>query len=271
MNGVVNAGGGTAEVDLAPGGAPDASLKAQNAPGAAHTAGGTVVTDSRGMAYTVGGTCSGVYCHSRPTFATPDPIPASVRGDAGGFPLYFPPFTLSVAREYAAPTWGGAAPGCDGCHGFPPRTFAPGVSAGTGDSHSYIDSNGEENLHGAVHSFAPIACATCHFATVEAEGVRTTARRDGGTQYWSVYQAVPIANRASHVNGQPDIRFTSAPVRSVTSSPDNYFLADGGARYEMATKTCSGVSCHLLQTTVKWGTPYRPWSNYLECDSCHQY
>jgi predicted CxxxxCH...CXXCH cytochrome family protein len=43
-----------------------------------------------------------------------------------------------------------------------------------------------------------------------------------------------------------------------------------GATWSENTKTCSNVSCHLEQESVKWTRPYRP-DNPVECYQCHQY
>ena len=42
------------------------------------------------------------------------------------------------------------------------------------------------------------------------------------------------------------------------------------ASYDAPTKSCVDVSCHLEQTAVSWGAPYR-YGNWAECNSCHQY
>ena len=132
--------------------------------------------------------------------------------------------------------------------------FSPDVAAGVGDSHSWIDDSGHENLHGWAHGEEPFACATCHFDTVIAPGVRT---RDANG--WSVYEAVPIANRRTHVNGQPDVVFTSSPVWLF----DIPFDLTGGA-YAPMEKSCADISCHLQQTPVAWGLPFRVDNTY-EC------
>ena len=35
-------------------------------------------------------------------------------------------------------------------------------------------------------------------------------------------------------------------------------------------RLCANVECHLVQTSVTWGKPYR-WGATSECDSCHGY
>jgi len=137
-NGVPNAGGGAAEIDLSPLGAPAASLKARNGPGARYTPGPAIFSDYKGLTYTEG-TCSEVYCHSARTVETPDPVPApGVDFDFEGYPITYPTYTVNVGRAYRDVTWGDSL-SCDGCHGFPPRTYDATVIAGAGDSHSFID------------------------------------------------------------------------------------------------------------------------------------
>jgi hypothetical protein len=53
-NGVNNSGGGRAEVDLSPSGAPAGSLKARNPSTATYSPGATLLTDARGFSYTAG-------------------------------------------------------------------------------------------------------------------------------------------------------------------------------------------------------------------------
>ncbi len=264
-NDVPNSGGGRAEIDLSPAGAPPGSLRARNPATASYQPGGTLLYDSRGFAYTEG-TCSDVYCHSAARVEVPGPVAVPGTDFAfPGYPLliadYQPPHTVTRSRSYATtPPWGGSL-SCDGCHGFPPRTEYPEVVAGAGDSHSWIDENGDENLHGFVHGFPPVACAVCHHDTVTASGSRT---RDANG--WSVYGTVPIVGYEFHVDGAASVAFTPDPV--AIKPPVPYDLDT--ASYDPDTRTCSDVGCHKGQTTVEWGLPYR--SNVgIECNSCHQY
>ena len=214
------------------------------------------------MTYTEG-TCSNVYCHSRQesftTGAVPEPgIDFPFPGD---YPIVYPPLPLSFARTYAEPSWAGSL-SCDGCHGMPPRTFSDATEAGAGDSHSWIDGDGHENLHGWSHGFTPPPCAACHYDTVRDPGQRwrdTTAASEG----WSIYVDVPLWAHARHVDGDADVAFSPDPI----PVGSDYDLS--GATYATDTRTCSNVSCHLEETEVVWGTPFR-WRNGWECNVCHR-
>ncbi len=261
-NGVLNAGGGQAEIDLSPAGAPPTSLKARNATTASYTPGPSVNTDGNGFTYTLG-SCDGVYCHSSKQVETPAGVPEpGLDFVFAGYPLVYPAFTLDATRSYSVPTWG-ASLSCDGCHGFPPRTESPLVVAGAGNSHSFIDADGFEDLHGYNHGGDPIPCATCHFDTVTDPGVRWrdyAAPANG----WSVYEPVPIAGHPEHVNGQSDVAFTTASATVISTGFDLT-----GASWDAASGSCDNVGCHLLQTPATWGTPYR-YNNVYECNVCHQ-
>jgi len=263
MNGVLNASGGMAEVELTPEGAPAGSLRSKNTATASYTPGAVAQVDARGFSYTTGGTCSNIYCHSAAGVSVPDPVPApGADFPFTDYPIQYPPYDVNYARTFATPTWGGSV-GCGDCHGFPPRTSVPSVQAGAGDSHSWIDADGYESLHGWNMGYEPAPCAACHDDTVKDFGTRTrdwTAPADG----WSVYGPVPIADFTRHVNGRPDVAFTSTPIQ-MSSAQD---LTT--ATYDPATKTCSNVACHLKQTEVTWGRPYR-YMNTPECNQCHQY
>ena len=252
-NGVYNSGGGMAEVDLSPLGAPPGSLKAMNATVANYAPGSTVSSDTDGITYTLG-TCSEVYCHSYLEYSVPGPVPApGVDFQFTAYPITYPAFTIITVRAYTTPAWGDTL-SCGGCHGFSPRTSYPTVTAGAGDSHSWIDSYGWENLHGFSHNYEPIACATCHFSTVSQQGVRAY-----DVAGWSVYDPVPINDHGKHVNGLADVQFTT----DIISFANSHDLST--AAYIATTRTCSNVSCHLIQTEVSWGTPYR--SSSRRCSS----
>jgi len=258
-NGVANVGGGAAEVDLSPLDAPAGSLKALNPPSASYTPGGTVRTDARGFAYTEG-TCSNVYCHSRSEVSVPGPVaePGSAGLPFTGYPVSYPPFAVDRVQVYESPSWGGGALGCAGCHAYPPRTEYTSVVAGAGDSHSWIDDWGYEDLHGWAHGWDPIACGVCHHDTVTERGVRS---RDANE--WSVYAPVPIAGFERHVNGQADVAFDPVPV--TFSNPQDLTAAS----YDPVTRTCLSVACHQQETSAPWGQPYR-WWNSTECNVCHR-
>jgi predicted CxxxxCH...CXXCH cytochrome family protein len=252
MNGVV-------DVELSNVNAPAGSLKALS-PLGSYVRGGTVFQgpETPPIPYTQG-TCGNVYCHSGPTFtAGTVPVPA-IDFTFTSYPVTYPSYTTTVGRAYASVGWGATLTGCASCHGFPIRTTSTADPAMVGQSHSWLDvATGNESGHGNNHGFAPLACKTCHVQTVTQANV---VSRSGGL---SVYGAVPIAGFGSHVNGHPDVFFdTSQPVQYLTAK------SLSTATYNVATKTCSNVACHLAQTQVRSGNPYRELVG-IECNVCHQ-
>lgn len=246
---------GTVEVELYNSLTAVGSIKSLNPASAAYLAGTEFFTDSKGHSYTKG-SCSNVYCHSFNEWTTTAPIP-------DGDPNW--QAKVVTTRKYKTVTWGGAPLGCTGCHGNPTRTSYLTNDGGAGDSHSWMDKYGYENLHNYNHGWDPLSCSYCHNGTVkqlntytqDGMGVRTLGE-------------VPISNFSKHVNGSNDVSFdTQNPfVYTVWNRPPvSRSLVD--ATYDPATKNCSNVSCHRGQTTVKWGTPYR-WY-YNECNACHSY
>jgi len=229
-------------------------------PAGSYTPGGVTYTDPTGLPYTLG-TCSNVYCHSVAGFSTPSGVPVpGVDFSFSGYPVVYPSYPLTASRSYTSPSWGGASPGCGGCHGNPVRTDAVQVAAMAGQSHSWIDAQGDESGHGWNHGYAPLSCRTCHAQTVTQ--ANATSRTAQGV---SVYGPVPIASYALHVNGRPDISFDTVNALPYPS-PKNLTTASWNA----GTKTCSNVACHLNQTAVKHGNPYR-YTVGIECNACHQF
>jgi predicted CxxxxCH...CXXCH cytochrome family protein len=113
--------------------------------------------------------------------------------------------------------------------------------------------------------FAPISCSYCHNDTVRLPNAWSRNAMDIST-----LGDVPIANFARHVNGVNDVAFDRAnPYVYYSTSQGNIPMNLGAATYDASAKNCSNVACHLGQTTVKWGTPYR-WYYYTECDRCHR-
>ena len=271
-NGAFNEGGGWAEVALDPEAAPPGSLRSLNPPTAAYVPGAAIEFDAFGMPYTEG-TCSDVYCHSALEHTAPAPVPLpGADFPFAGYPLEYPAIDNSAERVYRSPTWGTAL-SCDGCHGFPPRTWcepdADGVcqvvDAGAGDSHSWIDSDGFESLHGWSHGFDPIACSSCHYDTVVEPGERSRDSTPPALE-WSLYEPVPIADFKNHVDGGPDVAFDPDPVEIKPGS----FLDLSASDYDPTGRACSDVSCHKAEIDVSWGEPYR-WWNMPECNQCHHY
>ncbi|MFZ5441822.1 MAG: CxxxxCH/CxxCH domain c-type cytochrome [Myxococcota bacterium] len=252
--------GGLADIELYNPAAPPGSLKARS-PLATYTRGATVYTDDGGIPFTLG-TCGNVYCHSGPAYATPNPVPRpGVDFSFAGYPISYPAFRLDVSRAWRTVTWGAPRTGCDACHGFPLRSSEPGVHAGAGQSHSFLDGAGLESGHGFNHNDAPLTCRTCHHDTVLA--ANATSRTAGVSQY----QPVPITGWGQHVNGLPDVAFDT--IDPVSSGGRAQSLA--GATYSQTTSTCANVACHKAQTAVKNGHPFRPDQVNFECNACHQY
>jgi trimeric autotransporter adhesin len=250
-------GNGVVDVELYNPLAPAGSLKALNPASAAYLPGSTVLADSRGLNYTLG-TCSNVYCHSFTTTTTTSLVPD---GD--------PNWQAKVVktRIYKTATWGSAPLNCAGCHGNPTQTSYPANDGGAGDSHSWIDSEGYQNLHTYnMGASAPISCRFCHNDTVKQLNTFTADIKGN----WTLSN-VPISNYSKHVNGRNDVAFDK-------QNSFTYYTYYGGgpvymslanATYDPATKNCGNVSCHFNETVVKWGTPYRYY--YNECDRCHGY
>jgi predicted CxxxxCH...CXXCH cytochrome family protein len=88
-----------------------------------------------------------------------------------------------------------------------------------------------------------------------------------------------IANKAKHVNGVNDVTFEKTKpfkfryigIYSAEIITVNMDLTS--ATYNTATKTCTNVSCHADQTSVKWGKTYRAykseWGIDYVCWECH--
>jgi predicted CxxxxCH...CXXCH cytochrome family protein len=259
-NGVFNAGGGDAEIDLSPAGAPPGSLKSLNSPLAEYIPGDEVLVDANGMKYTLG-TCNNIYCHSSKTYESgPVPAPDVDFPFDKIYPITYPEYEVVEKRIYEPAQWGGSI-SCDGCHGFPPRTTADTVEAAVGQSHSWIDEMGYDNLHAWNHGYGPIGCAACHAGTVTDLGETYYAGEGEGVAF---YEPIPITNFENHVNGVGDVAFTDQPVK-VKGYHD---LTTGS--YNPETRSCNSVSCHIFEETVEWGAPYR-WMNSPECNKCHQY
>lgn len=256
---------GVVDVELYDAAAPAGTLKSKNPSSASYAQGPDTLTDPDGIGYTLG-TCSNVYCHSKTDWASPNPIsnPLIDSGtgkyivDANGN-LTYNPYAVTETQSYSSVGWGGVSLTCNGCHRNGPQTSSPNVQAGVGDSHSWVDSYGYDNLHAWNMGFDPLMCRTCHYDTVTAS---MTWTRDG--MGVATYGDVPIANKAKHVNGARDVAFDTVDPVIYTNT---FNLAT--ASYNPADKTCSAVSCHLNQTKPQWGIPYRWWTN--ECDYCHRY
>lgn len=248
-------GNGIVEVELYSPAAPAGSLKALNPASATYVSGFLVYQDERGLAYTKG-ICSNIYCHSYVTWnstAIPDLDPQWES-------------KTTWVRNYRTITWGAPALTCSGCHGNPTQNSYLNNDGGAGDSHSWIDPYGYQNLHTYNMGYDPVSCKVCHYDTVKQVNSFTSDGYDVRT-----LGDVPITGFAKHVNGKKDVVFDKENpyvYESYYGGTTTVSLAN--ATYDPATRTCSNVACHISQTTVKWGTPYR-WYYERECDVCHQY
>lgn len=172
---------------------------------------------------------------------------------------------------------------CQTCH---EQTVDPSA---TGPSGFYwLDTTGQYQLPGGDAgrftnpNWQNTQCATCH---------------GGGGPPAASGRVLPLR----HVNGAREVAFDrrtllpanaypGAPtsgltrpywVRGLSSGPTplpagGLYEADtrtfsvelSGAGYDPATKTCSSVACHLLETQVRWGVAPVGWST---CSPCHGY
>lgn len=248
--------GGVAEIELFDAAAPPGSSKTRS-PTASYTPGPDALTDSFGLSYTLG-TCIDAACHGGMT-TTSGPVPEpGVDFPSSGYPIQYPPYTVDRHVAYQPATWGGAL-GCGGCHGFPPRAVYPADEAAAGESHSFIDSWGYEDMHMWNHGYDPLACRTCHAATVATVGAFTRDAMGIVT-----LSDLPVSGFDKHANGVFDVVFQAQPV--LYSSPMDL----AGASWDPAARTCADVACHFSQTEVAFGAPFR-FDNGVECNSCHQF
>jgi len=291
---------GKVDVVVGPAGAPAGSLKARAAPGAAYdAASGTcsgVYCHSTGQefpayavtpAWTSGVNPGCAGCHGNPPAypsggaGTADANSHLALADDGyefGHFLGLP--GVWHTSKHGAP---GAAPiTCQACHyeTVDPANVAPG-------GFYYLDTTGSYQLPGGdpfrVESgwTAQLDCTSCHTGAAGAPP-RGTGR------------VLPLR----HVNGTRDVVFDPRPVlpaiAGLPAAPNTptkpYWTADSarwvpwpaaavwngttlsfdlaGAGYQPATKTCSGVACHLADVPV-WGKPYGWGIGGQSCNMCH--
>ena len=251
---------GLTQVELHDPDAPAGSWKARSPATARYQPGPDTLRDERGLAYTRG-TCRDTACHAGLTTLAPSVPEPGVDFPFTGYPIVYPEYAVTRAPFYREATWGGTL-GCNGCHDYPPRSDEPGAVGGAGSTHASIDATGRENLHIYNHSFdnEPVPCRACHADTVSDKGAWTRDLNDIAT-----LADIPVSGTAFHANGRTDVRLKDDEVVDLYGQV--YSLA--GATYEPVSRTCSNVSCHLLQTTVTWGQPYR-WNNPHECNNCHR-
>ena len=271
-------GNGIVEVELHDPNAPPGSIKSNPMQaGATYTSGNTYFDDSRGFQYS-NGTCSNVYCHSYNDWTTP--VDCTFTNESGArYCDSYALANLTVTRKYKDAVWGSTLPNdCTGCHGNAPTTTAATNDGGTGNTHAWVDPYGWEEGHFNKWAFTtdPISCSYCHNETIK--DLSKWNRQP--PQYFTTFSANTIANTAKHVNGQVDVAFDRTnkfTYRYITFGGNEVVVQKSlsSASYQPETKTCSNVSCHLGQTSVKWGTPYRaylkdysPNTEYY-CIKCH--
>jgi predicted CxxxxCH...CXXCH cytochrome family protein len=269
---------GTVNVELYDPAAPSGSLKSLNPPTAQYVPGANVTVYASKLAGAPpfswsDGRCSDVYCHSGPSVSSGpvgqplvDSLGHPIRDENGN--LTYDPYTVNNSRTYkTTPSWGtsGTFTTCTECHQFPLTTYFPSVQAGVGDSHQWVDDYGYGNLHGWNMGFEPIGCRTCHYGTITQTN---TSSRDTNSDV-TTYNPVALASLRYHVNGVKDVIFDMTDPVIYATSDGPATLGLSAATYDQNTKTCSNVACHLNQTKVTWGTPYR-WWNTAECDLCHR-
>jgi hypothetical protein len=247
---------GTVDVDLSSTGAPAGSLKARSAATASFS----------------GGSCSDVYCHSG-IQVTSGPVGPPLDDGSGSYifdaygNLTYDPYIVTETRAFqTTPAWdGGLITTCTVCHEFPLTTSFPAVEAGVGNSHQWIGDFGYGNLHAFNHTFDAISCRTCHYGEITEANTWTRDVVDDIT----TYDPVSLASLAVHANGVRDVAFDTVNdfTYAASSGPVTYQL--DGAAYVPGEKACTNVGCHKQQNYVRWGTPYRYWTN--ECDLCHRF
>ena len=263
---------GTLDVEFYDPTVPPEALKAKNPDSSSYTPGAETFTDDRGFDYTLG-TCSNIYCHSSGQVAE--------------------------HRTYADADWGQTEPySCGTCHGEPPSYETQSIGGDGANSHyQYYEAWGFNwghilGLHW-YHDSTTVAdstatvfnCDICHYATTTSNrnvglnsGDGDCANCHDGTTDPPFGNRGTITNTAHHVSGTSDIEFTPVPFRTAAQTSatpsgwtrhgyhpgyDETILPDYAA-YEPATKTCTNVPCHLLETSVQWGIDYN-------CNACHQY
>jgi predicted CxxxxCH...CXXCH cytochrome family protein len=276
---------GIVDVELYSPNSPPGSIKRKNPSTASYSSGTNISTytnhSGNSLSYS-NGTCDNVYCHSGDAI-TSGPVGLPLVG-SNGMPildingnLTYSAYTVTISRLYkTTPAWGVNSTGvnstfvaCTECHAFPLTTSSPTVDAGVGDSHQWIDGSGYGNLHAWNMGADPLSCRTCHYGTVTQANTWTRNPITGVT----AYNPIPIAGKQLHVNGFRDVVFDTLDS-VVYNGTANVFPMSGApyslntATFDGSTKTCSNVSCHLFQTKVTWGTPYR-WQNPIECNVCH--
>jgi predicted CxxxxCH...CXXCH cytochrome family protein len=244
-------------------------------------------------AWTTGGPPGCAGCHDDPPrypsggAGAPDANTHLQLADDGWEYGHFPGLLGAWHTSYHGAWSAGADAGpvtCQTCHEQTVDPVATGPSA-----FYWLDTTGQYQLPGgdagrlASAQWQATQCATCHAA--------------GGTASAGAGRVLPLR----HVNGTREVAFDprtllpvnaypGAPtsgltrpywVRGLSGSPTSvppgglyepdtstFSVELSGASYDPATKTCSSVACHLLETQVRWGVTPVGWAT---CSPCHGY
>jgi predicted CxxxxCH...CXXCH cytochrome family protein len=283
---------GELEVELWSASAPAGSLKARSDPAAAFA----------------GGTCGGVYCHSSgqesPRYsATPawtsgaslgcsgchdnPPRHASAgagvaganshlvlagdgfeSGHFGGFPSAW-----HAGTHGAGGGQGASAITCQTCHDatVDPRNTGP-------SGFYYLDTSGDYRLPGGRLEYACVACHGPGGAAPSGDGRVLPLRHVNGVRdvVFDRRESLPAYAGLPPAPNTPTRPYWKAaaglgppypPGMAFDGTTLSVSLADAG--YVPATKTCTSVACHLLQTEVQWGAPQT--GDMTTCRQCHAF
>lgn len=244
-------------------------------------------------AWTTGGPPGCAGCHDDPPrypsggAGAPDANTHLQLADDGWEYGHFPGLLGAWHTSYHGAWSAGADAGpvtCQTCHEQTVDPVATGPSA-----FYWLDTAGQYQLPGgdagrlASAQWQATQCATCHAA--------------GGTAPAGAGRVLPLR----HVNGTREVAFdprTLLPVNAYPGAPTSgltrpywvrglsgpptsvppgglyepdtstFSVELSGASYDLATKTCSSVACHLQETQVRWGVTPVGWST---CSPCHGY
>ncbi|UPU38249.1 CxxxxCH/CxxCH domain-containing protein [Geomonas paludis] len=158
-----------------------------------------------------GGTCSATYCHT-----------SGKKGQTG----------MVATVEPAAPSWGGAAMGCNGCHGAKAMGTAGVAFNSVAGEPNYVSSG--------------LAAANSHEKHVGAAGATTCAKCHAKT----------TANGTTLIAGNQHLNGFS-----------NYTAADLSFGKKV-NKTCSNISCHSGNGKIA-SVADAQWGVSLGCNGCH--
>ncbi|MBJ6752789.1 CxxxxCH/CxxCH domain-containing protein [Geomonas sp. Red421] len=158
-----------------------------------------------------GGTCSATYCHT-----------SGKKGQTG----------MVATVEPAAPSWGGAAMGCSGCHGAKAMGTAGVAFNSVAGEPNYVSSG--------------LAAANSHEKHVGAAGASTCVKCHAKT----TSNGTTLIAGNQHLNGFA-----------------NYTAADLSFGKKV-NKTCSNISCHSSNGKIV-SVADAQWGVSLGCNGCH--